>query len=154
MVSGRAIHRGVGAGRVVGDHSAQSGARRGGHIGPEPQPVRREVRVELIEDHPRTNTHRSPLEIEIGDAPVVAGEIDHQPVAEGSARQPGAGAAWDDLDSGVRGHGQQLRRLRRGAWESHRRRLDPVNRRINRVEAAGEPVGPHIAARGVESSSP
>jgi len=115
--------------------------------------VRRELRVELVEDHPRANTHRPAVEIEIGDVPVVARKIDHQPATEGATRQPGTGAARGDLYAGVRGRGQQPRRFRRRPREAHRHRLDPVDRGVDRVEAAGEPVRSHLAARGVESSS-
>ena len=127
VVGGGAVNRSVGAGRIARDHPAEGGARRGGDIGAKPQSMRRELGVELIEHHPRPHPHRPTLRIEIGYALIVAREVDHQPTAECAAREPGAGAARCDLDAGVRGLGEQPRRLRCGARERDRRRLDPVN---------------------------
>jgi hypothetical protein len=50
VVGRRAVDRCVGTGRVVADHPAEGGPRRGRDVGPEPQPVRREAGVQLVED--------------------------------------------------------------------------------------------------------
>ncbi len=72
MVSRGAIDRRPRAAGVVRNHAAQRGAGTGRHIRPEPELVRPQEVVELIQYHPRPHPHRPALQIQICDLAVMA----------------------------------------------------------------------------------
>jgi hypothetical protein len=146
VIAGCSIDRSVGPGRVVGDHPAEGGARGGRNIGPEPTAVWREFVVELIEHHPGPNPHRTPLRIEVRNTAVVAGEINHQPTAEGTAGKTGPRPARRDLDTALGSRFQEIGRLGSRAGEGDRRRFDAVDRSVNRIQAPCEHIGADLAA--------
>ena len=103
VVGRGAVNGGVGARGVVGDHAAESRPRRSRDVGPEPQAVGSEERVEVVEDHPGADLDGSGLEVEVRDTAVVAREVDHQPAAESATRETGARPPRRDLDAAAGG---------------------------------------------------
>jgi len=147
------VHRGVRPGGVVGDHPAKSGARRRRHIRPEKHPVPPEKHVELVEHHPGAHPHSPPFTVEAVDPARVPRQVHHQAGADRAPGQPGAGAAWDDLEPSGGGRSDHRRRLRRRPRKGHRQRFDPVERGIGGVEDAGQVIVRDLAPRGVEGAA-
>ena len=137
----------VGARRVVGDHAAQGGPRRGCHIRAEPQTVRVEKGVELVENDSRPNADRPRLEVEVRDSAIVARKIHHQPAAESAPREPGARPPRRDFDTAAGSCGEQHRGFPGRAREGHRCRFDAIDGGIHRVQAPGESIRPDLATR-------
>ena len=150
MLSGCAIDLGVSARRVIRNHPAERRPRTRGHVWPETKVERLEESVELIQHHARANAHRARFLIEIPDDPVVSGKINHESVANGTARKAGATAA--------RGHGNTSRQRRlnqmRGfdgaLWKTNGGGNDLIRRGVRRVKLARAVVELDFAVCRVE----
>ena len=79
--------------------------------------------VQVVQHHPRPHPHRAPLQVQVGDLAVVAGEVNHQAVADGPAGQPRARAAGNDRDARLHGGVDQGAGLARVGGEGDGRRL-------------------------------
>src|SRR5262249_30166448 len=133
VVARLAVDDGAGAGRVVADHAAQVGPAGGGHVGAELQAVRRQLAVELIEDHTRLHAGRAAGGINGEDLVEVLAAVDDDAGADGLAREAGAAAArgdghahlGGDLDGGVK--------VLRGPRQDDAERLDLVDAGVGAV---------------------
>ena len=145
-----AVNRHMGAGGVVGDHAAQSGARTGGHIGSETEAARFEESVELVQDHARANAHGAAFEVQSADLAVVAGEINDHARADRAAGQARARAARDDGEARFRRGADDGSRLGGVAREGDGQRLDLIKRSVGGVKLARQVVERDLAIRGRE----
>ena len=144
VIRGGAVDGNVGPGAVVGDHPAQGCAGAGGDVGAEAEPVRLEERVQRVEDDPGPDPHRAPFEVEPGDPPVVARELEDKPGAERAPDQPGSRAARSQLETGVARRAHDRLRLAGVPWKGHRDGLDLMARRVGGIELARERIVPHL----------
>src|SRR5206468_5667087 len=124
----------VRSGGVVGDHAPESRARTGGDVGAETKPVRSEKEVELVEHHSGAHADGAPVEVQVGDAAVVARELYDQAVTNRAADEAGAGAARDEGNAGLAGGADYRTGLGGVAGKGHPRWFDLINRRVGRVE--------------------
>ena len=72
MVTGAAIHDGVGATGVVAHHTSHHGTVRRRGLGTKEQPVRLKKVIELIAHHTRLHAHSAGLGIDTEDTVKVA----------------------------------------------------------------------------------
>ncbi len=130
---------------IVADHAADGGARGGRDVDREPQPVRTELPVELIE-HDAGLDHAAPRrDVELQDMVEIFRAVDHQRLVDGLAGLRGAAAARQHADALLARQRQRvfgfLDRLR----GDHAERHDLVVRGVGGVAAAREGVEAHVA---------
>ena len=101
----------------------------------------------MVQNHPRPHAHGPPLRVEVADLAVVPREINHQPIADGPAYQPGPGAARSDRDARLRRRLDNRAGLPRVAGKRHSHRFDLVDRGVSRVELAGKVIEGDVTAR-------
>ncbi len=106
--------------------------------------------VQAVEHDAGPHAHRAPLQIQVGDLAVVAGEVNDQAVANGPADQAGAGPARDDRDGRLDGGVNQEAGLLCVGGESDGLRRDLVNRRVGRIELARQIIEGDFAVRTSE----
>src|SRR5437899_5790464 len=90
VIRRRSIIGGVGSARIIRNHSAEGRTRARRDIRAKAESVRTKKLIELIQDDTRSNSNRPAFEIEIGDQPQMAREIDHDAFTNGTADEPGA----------------------------------------------------------------
>ena len=148
VIGGKAVEGDMGAGGVVGNHAAQSGARTCGDIRAETKAVRLEEVVELVEDHAGADAHGAAFEVERGDLAVMAGEINDHTRADRAAGQTGAGAARDNVEAGLRRGADDGSGLGGAAREGDGAGFDLIKGSIGGVKLAGEVVEGDITIGG------
>ena len=146
VIGGCSVNRHARAGGIVRDHSTKRGACARGNVGSETKSVRFKKGVELIEHDSGADTHSAIFDVELGDLPVVSRELDDQSFANRVSDQARAGATRCDRNVRVRGGTNDRACLLRAARKRYAFRLDLINRRVGRVELAGEVVEMDFAA--------
>jgi hypothetical protein len=77
---------------IVGRHAADGGARGGGDVDREPEVVRLQDSVELVEDHAGLYNRAAVLDVELDDAVEVPGVVNDEAAVDGLAALGGAPA--------------------------------------------------------------
>ena len=146
VAHGAVAHRAAAAGIVAG-HAADGGARGGGDIDREPQPVRLELAVEIVEHDAGLDRAARALDVEIEDAGEIFRAIHHQRFADGLPGLRGAAAARQH--AGAFGAGNPYRPFGffYRARGDHADRHDLVMRGVGGIAAAGEAVELHVPAQ-------
>ena len=93
VIAGNTIAQRAGAAGIVARHAAERGARGGGNIHREPQPVRFKLAVEIVEHDAGLDDAAPARHVEINDAVEILGAIDHQRMIDRLAALRGATAA-------------------------------------------------------------
>ena len=146
VAHGAVAQRAPAAGIVAG-HAADGGARGGGNIDREPQPVRLELAIESVEHNPGLDRAARALEVEIEDAGEVFGTVHHQRFADGLPGLRGSAAARQHADAFGAGKPNRPFGFLDGAGGDHADRHDLVMRGVGGVAAAAEAVELHLPAQ-------
>ena len=146
VAHGAVAQRAAAAGIVAG-HAADGGARGGRDIDREPQPVRLELPVEIVEHDAGLDRAARALDVEIEDAGEIFGAIDHQRFADRLPGLRGAAAARQHGDAFGAGNADRPFGFFYRARGDHADRHDLVMRGVGRVAAAGEAVELHVPAQ-------
>src|SRR6266403_2454132 len=88
-----AVNRATRAGGIVGDHSAQRGARARCHIRSETKTVRLQEIIELVQHNAGADADAAFFKIQTGDLPVVTREFNDESFADGVPYETRAGAS-------------------------------------------------------------
>ena len=140
VVAHRAVAKRSAAAGIVARHAADRRARGGGDVDREPQPLRLQPPIELVEHDPGLDLARPGMRIQRQDLGEPFRAIDDQrrvhrlPALRGSpaARQHGNAARSRDAEG--------ARRLLDRAGNDHAERHDLIRRGVGRVTAARESV--------------
>ena len=148
VIDGLAEQHRAGAARVVGHHAAHGGAARRRHIGREPQLMRPQRRVELVEHHPGLDPRPALVRIDLENAIQVLRRVEHQ---SGADRLPGlrrAAAARGDRHAVAGGDLDGADHRLRRSWYHHPQRLDLIDARVGGVERPREAIETDLAVDG------
>ncbi len=96
-----------------------------------------QIIVQLVEDHSGPDAHGPGLAIEFGDLTVITGEVDDQPVADGSTGQAGPRPTRDEVQPVIGGRSDHLGYLLGRSRKGNAFRHDLIDRRIGRVKLSG-----------------
>ena len=146
VAHGAVAHRASAAGIVAG-HAADGGARGGRDIDREPQPVRLELTVEIVEHDAGLDLAARALDIEIEDAGEIFGAVHHQRFAD---RLPGlrrSAPARQHAHAFRTGNPYRPFGFFYRARGDHADRHDLVMRGVGGITAAGEAVELHLPAQ-------
>src|SRR6202045_3046826 len=101
---------------IVGDHAADGGARGGRDVDGEPQSVRLEPAVELVEHDARLDDATAPRNVELNDVIEVFRAVDDERAIDGLPGLRGTGAAREHAHSFLAREKERVLRLLDGAW--------------------------------------
>ena len=145
VVAHGAVTQRAAATGIVAGHAADGGAGRGGDVDREPEPVRLELAVQLVEHDARLDHAAARLDVEVPQAGEVLRAVDHQPIVDGLAALRGAAAARGDGNAALGGQGECAQRVLGGARHDHAGRHHLVVRGVGGVAAARGEVEQHVA---------
>ncbi len=133
------------AARVVAGHPAEGRLRRRADVDREPQSVRLEIRVQLVEHHARLDLDRHRVAIEGADAVEMLALIDDQGSADRLPALRAAGAARQHRHLLLAAERDCRAHIVDGLRDEHADRLDLVDRCVGRVAATRRRVEQHVA---------
>ena len=145
VIDGLAVQHRARPARVVADHAADGGPVGGRDVGGEAQPVRREVRVQLVEDDAGLDARPPLLGVHLEHAVEEPRRVELQPLADGLARLRGAAAARGDRHPVPARDLDGAQHVVAVADDHHAGGLDLVDAGVGRVERAADAVEAHLA---------
>ena len=148
VVDRLAVQHRARAARVVADHAADGGPVGGRDVGGEAQPVRREMRVQLVE-HDAGLDARPPLgRVDLQHPVEEPGGIELQPRADGLTRLRSAAPAGGDRHPVPAGDLDGAQHVVAVADDHHPGRFDLIDAGVGGVQDATDPVEAHLAVDG------
>ena len=145
VLAGVAVAQRAPAARVVRGHPADGGARSGRDIDREPQTVRPQRAIEIVEHDARLDLAAASFDIEIENAGEMLRAVDHQRGVDGLPGLRRAAAARQHGDALLARQRNRALRFVDRARRHHAERHDLVVRGIGGVAAAREAVEMHLS---------
>ena len=146
VVAHGAVAHGAATAGIVAGHAADGGARGGGNIDREPEPVGFKLPVEIVEHDAGLHRAAGALDVEIEDAGEVFRAVHHQRLADRLTGLRGAAAARQHADAVGAGKLNCPLGLLHGARHHHADRHDLVMRGVGGIAPAREAVETHLPA--------
>ena len=132
---------------IVGDHAADGGARGGRDVDGEPQSVRLEPAVELVEHDARLDDATALRNIELNDVIEVFRAVDHEGRIDGLPGLRGAGAAREHAHPFLAREKERVLRFLDGARGNDAHRHHLIMRRVGGVAPARERIELDVAEK-------
>ena len=146
MIGCCAVNRATRTGGIVGDHSAQRGARAGCYIRSETKIVRLQEIVELVQHDAGADADAALFKIKTGDLPVVTREFNDQSFADGVPDETCTRASRSNRYARIGGRANDCARLLHVARKRYPERLDFINRSVGRIKLSREIVETRVAS--------
>src|SRR5438552_563536 len=141
-----AVNRATRTGGIVGDHSAQRGARAGCYIRSETKIVRLQEIVELVQYDAGADADAALFKIKTGDLPVVTREFNDQSFADRIPDETRAGTSRSHWHGRVGCGANDCARLLRVARKRDAERLDLINGSVSRIKLSRQIVETRVAS--------
>src|SRR5213082_2199749 len=141
-----AVNRATRTGGIVGDHSAQRGARAGCYIRSETKIVRLQEIVELVQHDAGADADAALFKIKTGDLPVVTREFNDQSFADGVPDETCTRASRSNRYARIGCGANDCARLPRIFWKCHTERLDLINGSVSRIKLSRQIVETCVAS--------
>ncbi len=148
VVAHRAVAQRAAAAGIVAGHAADRGAGGGRDVDREPQAVRLEPAVEVVEHEARLDPAGARLDVEVEHPVEVLGAVDDEPLVDRLAALGRAAAPRRDADALGAGDADGRLRLGDAAGRHCADGHDLVGRRVRRVASARERIEQDVAATG------
>ena len=147
VLAGVAVAQRARAAGIVADHAADGGARGGRDVDREPEAVRLEPAVELVEHDAGLDHAALAGDVELDQVVEIARAVDHQRGVDGLAGLRGAGAARQYADALLARERERVLGFFHRARRHHAERHDLVVRGVGGVAPAREGVELHLAQK-------
>ena len=145
VVDRLAVEHRARAARIVGHHAADRGAAGGRDVGREPEAVRLELRVQLVEHDARLDARPALLDVQLQNAIEILRGVDDDPGADGLAGLRRAAATHRQRTAMLRTDSDDADQIFARPRQDDPCRLDLIDAGVGGIERAGDAIETDLA---------